>query len=195
MPSNQVVAAPVRRAQEAVARAAQLHADAAEVVAVAVAVTSQIARQFPDQVGPRRDDAVLRPQIFTAANLTAVRQSIAEAAGRAGLHGSPKSQFVLAVYELLTNAVRHGGGWGRVTLRRDGELLVCTTTDFGPGFGDRTVPAGMPPATALGGRGLVMARRLTDSLHIRDGRTGTAVTVTMRIPQDGPGSFAGVPHG
>ncbi|MBG0565425.1 ATP-binding protein [Actinoplanes aureus] len=183
MTSNQVVAAPVRRAHAAVAEAVRLQADAARAVAVARDITTELAR-YGGPPPPSGDGLTFTPRLFTAANVSETRHLIIEAAGGFGLAGDALSDFVLAVYELLTNAVRHGGGWGRVALRRDGDLLTCVTTDYGPGFTDE--PAGddvPPPVMSFGGRGLFLARQLTDSMQISSSRARTAVTVTVKLPR------------
>jgi serine/threonine-protein kinase RsbW len=111
-----------------------------------------------------------------------VRHLVEQASHRAGLADEALRDFVLAVQELMTNAVRHGGGWGRLCLRRDGDLLICAVTDCGPGFaGDPARHGRLPAPDAHGGRGLFLAQQMTDNLHVSSGRTGVTVTVTMNL--------------
>ena len=90
----------------------------------------------------------------------------------------PEEDVVLVVYELATNAVRHGGGHGRLNLWRENNQFVFRVSDDGPGLADPR--AGMePPAPNMsGGRGLWIARRLS-ALNIDTGPRGTTVTAAM----------------
>lgn len=90
--------------------------------------------------------------------------------------------FVVAVQEIVTNAVRHGGGSGKLRLWYDRDLL-CEITDHGGGFPstpdlDRTTP---PTATAHGGRGLWLAQQATTELAIRSGTGGSAVRLKASL--------------
>ncbi|WP_262284311.1 ATP-binding protein [Micromonospora sp. MA102] len=128
----------------------------------------------------RRETSSLLSRAFTAASITELRHAVAAAVAAAGLTGEPAEDFVLAVHELATNAVRHGGGTGHLHLRRQGDLLLCDVVDHGPGIG--APPIRQVPGDAAGGRGLWLADHLADSLSLRrrvDGLTAT-VTITLR---------------
>ncbi|MFI7283436.1 ATP-binding protein [Micromonospora chersina] len=88
--------------------------------------------------------------------------------------------FVLAVHELVTNVVRHGGGSGRLRLLRDVVSLSCQVIDHGPGAD--YAPIALPRPGIPGHRGLWLAQQLTDSLVIDSGPDGTTATVTARLP-------------
>ena len=120
---------------------------------------------------------------FTADNLAVVRHALRAGAHATGLTGEPLDDFVTAAHELITNAVRHGGGHGRLALRLDGDSLICDVTDDGPGFAG-AVPTGhhLPAPLTPGGRGLWLARQMTDTLLISDSPTGVTVTVTVCLP-------------
>ena len=120
---------------------------------------------------------------FTGAELVALRHDVAEFAARHGLTDLALHRFVLAAGELATNAVHHGGGSGRLEAWRTGDVLHCRVTDQGPGlpatYRQRDDP---PPARALSGRGLWLARRNTDTMTIDSRSSGTTITVTARTP-------------
>ena len=116
---------------------------------------------------------------FTAADITDVRHDLRRHAQTAGLHDDALDDFVAAVNELVTNAVRHGGGQGSLRLTLEADTLVAAVSDRGAGFsGELPMAAGPPPADIPGGRGIMLARRLTDTLMITAGPDGVTVTVT-----------------
>jgi anti-sigma regulatory factor (Ser/Thr protein kinase) len=112
-----------------------------------------------------------------------VRLRSAVAAYADALRAGPAlDDILLTAYELCSNAVKHGGGSGRLRMWRQGRRIVCQVTDAGPGMVD---PAGRgvesPPPYATGGRGLWIARRLAD-IHIASGPQGTTVTAAITVP-------------
>lgn len=127
---------------------------------------------------------------FTTETVSDLRHALGRAAAAAGLSGDRLFDFVAAVQELLTNAVRHGGGRGELRLRRDGENLVCDVSDHGPGFPNGVpAPPGPPPPGATGGRGLWLAGVFTDTLLIVDGPDGVTASVTVCLPPPGPATI------
>ncbi|MGW4295163.1 ATP-binding protein [Micromonospora chersina] len=128
---------------------------------------------------PVRQTALLSAS-FTRDNFGALRHVIAAQAAAAGLSGDRLEDFVLAVNELIINAVRHGGGHGSVLLRPRGHVaLTCEIQDYG---GPNQLPR-IPdnPPTGLGGRGLWLARRVTDALTLQSTNSGLTATVTMAL--------------
>jgi anti-sigma regulatory factor (Ser/Thr protein kinase) len=116
---------------------------------------------------------------FDHETLVAVRHQVQRCAEQNGLSGLELYRFVVAVNEITTNAVRHGGGTGRLELWRSDNRLYCQVTDRGPGL-----PAGhpkgehRPPLDAISGRGLWLARQSAETLTMHSGTNGTSVTVT-----------------
>ena len=112
--------------------------------------------------------------------MTPLRHTVASRARRAGLSGERLDDFVAAVNELITNAVRHGGGAGFLELCRAEGEVVCTVTDHGAGM-----PAGAafarPAPRDPGGRGLWLAAQLTDTIKVISGNGGTAVRISTRV--------------
>lgn len=111
-----------------------------------------------------------------------LRHAIASCARGAGLGGDRLDDFVVAVNELLTNAVRHGGGLGRVALwHQDGEV-VCEVSDSGAGIaGPRPARVARPATDQPGGWGLWLAEELTDSFQLTTGSGGTTVRVSSAV--------------
>lgn len=127
----------------------------------------------------RHESSSLLSRPFTAATITELRHAVAARVEAAGLTGEPAEDFVLAVHELATNAVRHGGGEGHLHLRRQGDELRCDVVDHGPGTDAPSVQrAG---GTEAGGRGLWLADQLADSLVLRRRADGLTATVTIRL--------------
>ena len=58
------------------------------------------------------EPALLIAEAFDQAQVTEIRHSVTSCAHASGLGGQRLDDFVLAVNELITNAVRHGGGRG-----------------------------------------------------------------------------------
>ncbi len=120
-------------------------------------------------------------QDFDLTALVPLRHRVEGWARGNGLAGLPLYRFVVAVNEITTNAVRHGGGSGHLTLTRTGDRLHCTVTDHGDGL-----PAGhrprLPGPADPGGRGLLLARHGTDSMTLTSTPEGTTVTLAVSTP-------------
>jgi anti-sigma regulatory factor (Ser/Thr protein kinase) len=128
---------------------------------------------------------------FDGADVVDVRHAVRDHAEAAGMTGDELFDFVLAVQELITNAVRHGGGRGELRLRRDGDTLICDVTDHGNGFADGLpVTTGPPPVDDTGGRGLWLARQFSDTLMVSDGPDGVTVSVTACLAASAPAPVA-----
>ncbi len=91
-----------------------------------------------------------------------------------------RERLVLAVNELATNSVRHGGGSGRLRVWRESDTLLCEVLDDGhmtePLAGQRC-----PGPRSLGGRGLWIVNQLCDLVQLRSSARGTVVRTHTRI--------------
>ena len=120
-------------------------------------------------------DALLQMR-FTVADLPKLRLRVGDTAGLAGLDEHRCEEFVLAAYELAANAILHGGGSGDLRLSRVDGFLRCQVGDDGPGF------AGPGAGT---GRGLWLAKQLSDEIEIDSGVDGAVVTIMVRCRANG----------
>ena len=116
-------------------------------------------------------------------DLRRLRRELADRAAQAEL--APGSEpaledFLLAVDEMTTNALRHGRPPVSLRLWANGRRLVCTITDRGAGFEDPFI--GYGPAhgddLSLGGMGLWLARQLCDHVDITPDGAGVQVRLT-----------------
>jgi anti-sigma regulatory factor (Ser/Thr protein kinase) len=117
---------------------------------------------------------------FEARTLGAVRDLAAAQAVAAGLSEVRGGDLVLAVNEVATNSVVHGGGQGVLRIWREPDTLICEVTDGGaivePLAGRRR-----PPDGRVGGHGLWMCNQLCDLVQIRSFPGGGVVRLHMRL--------------
>lgn len=133
-----------------------------------------VAHPFARPVPPRPADAA--HMSFEPGGLRRMRAFVAGQAGRAGLEREPAAAMVLAVNEVATNSLRHGGGRGELRVWQDGRSVVCEVSDRG----HITAPlAGrLPPSLSTGdGGGLWLANQLCDLVQIYSSPDGTAIRV------------------
>jgi anti-sigma regulatory factor (Ser/Thr protein kinase) len=128
---------------------------------------------LPEPVGPV---AELR---YGLADVADVRAFVRRFAEDAGLERLATENLVLAASELATNSIRHATGAGAVRLWTDADELLCEVRDGGL-IEDPLVGRVVPPADALGGRGIWIVNQLCDLVQVRSSRQGTAVRVHMR---------------
>ena len=125
--------------------------------------------------------ATIWTESFDAATVSRVRHALGHCLAAAGLTGDNAEDFVLAVNELVVNAIRHGGGSGRIRLNRVDGSLVCEVSDRGARSRDASVR--YPEPDMPGGRGLLLAHVLTGSLRLTGGSGG--LTAAVSIPLNG----------
>jgi anti-sigma regulatory factor (Ser/Thr protein kinase) len=133
---------------------------------------------------PSARPPALLSELFDHQLVTTVRHTVAGLAAHAGLAGQRLDDFVLAVNEMMTNAVRHAGGSGVLILWCQDEKLQCEVVDEGPGIpSERINGHPLPSPFAVNGRGLWLAHRLCDSVTIKTGPWGTTVHLAIALPR------------
>ena len=87
----------------------------------------------------------------------------------------------LAVDEMASNSLLHGGGLGVLRVWTEDGSLVCEITDEGV-IADPLVGRRRPVLDRAGGRGLWIANQLCDLVQVRSGAAGTTVRLHARLP-------------
>lgn len=113
-------------------------------------------------------------------SLRRIRDLVEQAAGVAGVSASNVHDLVIAVSELTANAIRHGGGRGRIRIEQTAEGLRVEVSDHGPGL-PADLSQELPLPDAVSGRGLWLVRNLCRDLHISSSARG--VTVRLFMPR------------
>jgi anti-sigma regulatory factor (Ser/Thr protein kinase) len=135
------------------------------------------AEPFGRPAPPRPGDAAALP--FAAGDLRRARAFVGEQAEHAGLRGDRATGVVLAVSEVASNSLRHGGGRGELRVWTDDRSLVCEVSD--QGYITAPLVGRVRPAPDAGrGAGLWLANQLCDLVQIYSSPCGT----TVRIRQD-----------
>lgn len=117
---------------------------------------------------------------FGRADLAMVRHFVAQCARATGLDSRRNEDLVLAVCEVATNSIQHGGGAGRLDIWDEHGELICAVRDTGR-IGDPLAGRERPRPDQDRGRGLWIANQLCDLVQIRSGGAGTDVRLRMRI--------------
>jgi anti-sigma regulatory factor (Ser/Thr protein kinase) len=117
---------------------------------------------------------------FGAAEIPAVRQATIAWARAAGMTEDDAQEYLIAVYELVSNAIEHGGGRGVGRFWASGAQLFCEVRS------ERRIPdplAGYrPPGTAQErGRGLWLARQICEQVTIHNDAEGATVQLVKTI--------------
>lgn len=113
---------------------------------------------------------------FGSGDLRRLRAFVTGHADRAGLGNESATGVVLAVSEIASNSVRHGGGRGELRAWTEGRSLVCEVSDRGH-ITSPLVGRVRPARDAGGGAGLWLANQLCDLVQISSSDRGTTVRV------------------
>lgn len=117
-----------------------------------------------------------RPEI-----LAEVRMFVARRALEAGLATERAEDLVLAVNEVATNSLRHGGGSGTLRVWREPGALICDVRDHGR-LDDPLAGRRQPGGAQVGGYGLWLANQVCDLVQLRSLTDGVAVRIHMHLP-------------
>jgi anti-sigma regulatory factor (Ser/Thr protein kinase) len=121
-----------------------------------------------------------RELVFTQEQLGKLRWFVTRAATDASLNASRTEDIVLAVNELATNSLRHGGGIGTLLIWTEADTLLCEVQDRGH-ITEPLVGRDPPIPKQTTGRGLWLVNHLCDLVQIRSPPTGSVVRVHMRL--------------
>jgi anti-sigma regulatory factor (Ser/Thr protein kinase) len=117
---------------------------------------------------------------FGKADLAMVRHLVGQCARFAGLDSRRNEDLVLAVCEVATNSLQHGGGKGRLDIWDEGGELICAIRDDGH-IHNPLVGRERPRPEQEHGRGLWLANQLCDLVQIRSDADGTDIRLRMRF--------------
>jgi anti-sigma regulatory factor (Ser/Thr protein kinase) len=120
-----------------------------------------------------------------AAALASARRYVSDAILACGLDADEHYQFVYAVNEALTNAIKHGApdGLGMISVSVDCDSHLLTVTVGDPGDSRAAARAGAAePTGGSGGRGLGLMLAMTDAMEMHSDQTGTTVSLSKRLP-------------
>jgi anti-sigma regulatory factor (Ser/Thr protein kinase) len=129
--------------------------------------------RLPEPVWPFVE-TVIAPE-----GLADVRRFAADQAVAAGFDRRRVQDVVLAVSELATNTVIHGGGHGVLRVWREGDALVHEVRDRGV-IREPLVGRQRPAPGQIGGRGLWLVNEVCDLVQLRSSAAGTVVRVHLR---------------
>jgi anti-sigma regulatory factor (Ser/Thr protein kinase) len=114
-------------------------------------------------------------------SLATLRAYIAAEAARAGLSPQRSHDLVLAVHEIATNSLRHGGGSGVLRLWPDAGTIICEVRDQGRIAQQPLVGRVRPALGQAGGWGLWLANQLIDLVQLRELPDGSVVRLHQHI--------------
>ena len=117
---------------------------------------------------------------FDFDSLRTLRESLLRVAIDAGMSELRVADLVLAVNEIASNSVAHGGGSGTLSIWTDQRSLICDVHDDGH-FADPLAGRRRPETNEAGGRGLWLANQLSDLTQLRRTETGTRIRLHFSL--------------
>ncbi|WP_405451729.1 anti-sigma factor RsbA family regulatory protein [Streptomyces erythrochromogenes] len=122
---------------------------------------------------------------YTQGDLGAIRSKVSQCASDAGVREDRLAKLAVAVTEIASNSIRHGGGQGTLRTWAQDATFLCELRDSGY-IPDVTLGRTRPEPTQIGGRGLWLAHQLCDLVEIRSTPDqGTTIRLHMdaqRLP-------------
>ncbi|MET9700905.1 sensor histidine kinase [Streptomyces sp. NPDC006529] len=120
---------------------------------------------------------------YSHGDLAAIRSKVAQCASDAGVPEEQLPKLAVAVTEIATNSIRHGGGKGTLRTWAQDATFLCEFRDAGY-IPDVMAGRVRPSAEQIGGRGLWLAHQLCDLVEIRSTPDrGTTIRLHMDVPQ------------
>ena len=116
---------------------------------------------------------------FGIADLAKLRSCVSGWADRAGLAREARDDFVIAVNEVATNAIKYAPDQGLLRVWNVGEVVVCQLEDSGH-IDDPLAGHRQPVAGVKGGLGLWMVNQLCDLVQTRTTPAGTTIRLHAR---------------
>ncbi len=117
---------------------------------------------------------------FTTGDLASLRRLVGRECFAAGLHPSAAEDMTLAVDEVASNSLLHGGGRGVLRVWVEDRDLVCEVSDDGV-IRDPLVGRQPPALDRTNGRGLWLANQLCDLVQVRSGAGGTVIRLRAHV--------------
>ncbi|MGV9280094.1 anti-sigma factor RsbA family regulatory protein [Streptomyces sp. NPDC003730] len=117
---------------------------------------------------------------FAAAELPDVRHFAVARAASLGLTGQRLQDLELAVAELTTNSVVHGGGDGTLAVWTEAGQVVCEVRDAGR-LTDPLAGRRPPERGQIGGRGLLLVHHVADLVRMHTSDAGTTIRFYLGV--------------
>ncbi|GAA2980657.1 sensor histidine kinase [Streptomyces fulvorobeus] len=136
-----------------------------------------VVSRYNTALPPAPDAAVFS---YGSEQLPEVRRFAVAQAVRLGLAGQRLDDAELAVAELTTNSVVHGGGNGTLAVWAEAGQLVCEARDAGR-LNDPLAGRRPPEHGQLGGRGLLLVHYMADLVRVHTGDEGTTVRFYLTL--------------
>ncbi|WP_170322371.1 ATP-binding protein [Acrocarpospora macrocephala] len=119
---------------------------------------------------------------FEHGAITQIRHLVQRSAATAGLTGAALDDYVLAVHEAVTNAVKYGNRPRSISIWEESGAFFSEVRDSGPGIPYQTLTSNdLAERSPFGGRGLWLMRHLTRTT-IQTGPDGTTIRLAASLP-------------
>jgi anti-sigma regulatory factor (Ser/Thr protein kinase) len=122
--------------------------------------------------------APVQERAFAVDELGSLRRFVSAWANEELLDDERTERLVLAVNELASNSIRHGGGTGRLLVWRESDTLLCEVRDDGH-IAEPMAGRIRPGPEEHGGRGLWLVNQLCDLVQVRSSPSGSVVRAYM----------------
>ena len=149
--------------------------------------SGRVSQPWPDPAGNNGAPPVL-DLTFNSGTLDTLRAEVRACAAKTDLAEDRAVDMILAVHELAANAVRHGGGEGRLRIWDQAGALHCQVDDGDHAAAGDIAAAGpesAPDHAATNslpcepGHGLWVVQQVADRIQSRSGSGGTSVRITF----------------